>query len=503
MHGSVPGFRRPARLAAPLAALAALTAVRLVMAAVIPLSPDEAYYWVWSRIPQAGYPDHPPMVAWWIRFGTWILGATPLGVRLAGPISGVLGTVLLYQAAEWLWPGRRAGLTAALLLNATLMLGIGTVVMTPDTPLLFFWIACLWALAGFVRDQNGWWLVLAAVAAGAAFDSKYTAAFLALGAVAWLTLVPAYRRFWRTAAPYWALMFGMQAVAPVIRWNQDHHWVSFLRQGGRLTHWHPADAPRLLVQLLAAQAGLATPVIALLFVAGLVWAARLTWRVRDPAATLLAAMSLPAALVFVQHCFAGRVQGNWPDILYPGAALAAAARDGRWRRLVVPGAVVGLAITALVYAQAASGFLPIPPARDPTSFRLAGWGGLARRAEAMARAHGAGYLAATDYDVAGELAFHLPRGVRLVGAEPRWGYFALPRPVAGMGTGLLVRSLRRAGPPRAAPWASVRVLGVIWRRRGRELVEGYRTYLVTLRPGATAVLLPRGGFAGTGGAPPG
>jgi 4-amino-4-deoxy-L-arabinose transferase-like glycosyltransferase len=494
MHGSVPGFRRPARLAAPLAALATLTLVRLAVAALIPLSPDETYYWIWSRVPQAGYPDHPPMVAWWIRLGTWIAGATPLGVRLLGPLSAALGTVLLYQAAEWLWPGRRAGLTAALLLNATLMLGIGTVVMTPDTPLMFFWIGCLWALAGYLRDGNGWWLVLAAVAAGTAFDSKYTATFLALGAVIWLLAVPSYRRVWRTPAPYWAMMFGLQAVAPVIRWNQDHGWVSFLRQGGRLTHWHPADAPRLLAELAGSQLGLATPVIAVLFVVGLAWATRQAWRVRDPAATLLAAMSLPAILVFVQHCFAGRVQGNWPDILYPGAALAAAARDGRWRRLVMPGAALGLAMTALVYAQAATGFLPLPPARDPTAFRMAGWGGLARRAAAEARAHGADYIAATDYDVAGELAFHLPRGVRLIAAEPRWGYFALPRPVAGMGTGLLVRSLHRAGPPRAAPWASVRPLGVIWRRRGGVVVEGYRTYLVTLRPGAVAVLLPRGGW---------
>jgi hypothetical protein len=120
----------------------------------------------------------------------------------------------------------------------------------------------------------------------------------------------------------------------------------------------------------------------------------------------------------------------------------------------------------------------------------------------MARAHRADYLAATDYDVAGELAFHLPRGVRLIGAEPRWAYFALPRPVAGMGTGLLVRSLNRAGAPRAAPWAAIRPLGVIWRRRGRQRVEGYRTYLVTLRPGAVAVLLPRPERAGMAAPPP-
>ena len=78
-----------------LAALAALTALRLVVAAVTPLAPDEAYYWVWSRDLQGGYLDHPPMVALFIRAGTLMVGENVLGVRLMGPLSLALGSVLL------------------------------------------------------------------------------------------------------------------------------------------------------------------------------------------------------------------------------------------------------------------------------------------------------------------------------------------------------------------------------------------------------------------------
>jgi hypothetical protein len=61
--------------------LAALTVVRLWVAAVTPLAPDEAYYWVWSRALAAGYLDHPPMVALWIRIGTVFAGASgPWGI---------------------------------------------------------------------------------------------------------------------------------------------------------------------------------------------------------------------------------------------------------------------------------------------------------------------------------------------------------------------------------------------------------------------------------------
>ncbi|HEY5300664.1 MAG TPA: glycosyltransferase family 39 protein, partial [Acetobacteraceae bacterium] len=98
------------RRAAPaLLALLALTLVRLAIADLAPLAPDEAYYWVWSRALAPGYLDAPPMVALWVRAGTALAGDGALGIRLLGPLSGALGSILLWDAAERLLPGRRAG----------------------------------------------------------------------------------------------------------------------------------------------------------------------------------------------------------------------------------------------------------------------------------------------------------------------------------------------------------------------------------------------------------
>ena len=58
-----------------------MVAARLVAAAFIPLSPDETYYFDWSRFPSWSYYDHPPMGAWWIALGTWVFGANPFGIR--------------------------------------------------------------------------------------------------------------------------------------------------------------------------------------------------------------------------------------------------------------------------------------------------------------------------------------------------------------------------------------------------------------------------------------
>ena len=64
-------------------ALAVLTAVRLLVAACTPLSPDEAYYWVWSQVLQPGYLDHPPMVALWIWLGTSAASAPTLKSKMS------------------------------------------------------------------------------------------------------------------------------------------------------------------------------------------------------------------------------------------------------------------------------------------------------------------------------------------------------------------------------------------------------------------------------------
>src|SRR3954471_4211933 len=65
--------------------------VRLVFAGIIPLFPDEAYYWEWSRHLAAGYFDHPGGIAWLIKLGGVLLApigasVTLIGVRL-GPVA--------------------------------------------------------------------------------------------------------------------------------------------------------------------------------------------------------------------------------------------------------------------------------------------------------------------------------------------------------------------------------------------------------------------------------
>jgi 4-amino-4-deoxy-L-arabinose transferase-like glycosyltransferase len=433
------------------------------------------------------------MVALWIRAGTALAGPSPFGVRLLAPLAAAAGTLLLADAAEHLLPGRRAGLVAAALLNATLLFGIGAVTMTPDTPVLLFWTATLWALARLLAGAHGGWWLAAGAASGLALDSKYTAVLLAPAVFAWLLATPALRSWLRRPHPWAAAALALALFAPVLAWNAGHGWASFAKQGGRTGAWNPSGALQYVGELIAGQIGLATPLVAVLCGAGVVLAVRRTWR-GDPAFTLLAAFTVLPGLVFLQHALGDRVQANWPAIAWPAAAIAAAALDGRWRRWCAPAAGLGFAMTLLVWVQGVAAPLPLPRRLDPTLVRLGGWSAFADAVAAAARREGAAFVAVDNYGQAALLARLLPPAIPVFGVERRWAYFALPdaTPAIADQTGLLVRSARRADPPDAADWAALAPDGELTRGRGGVTAEVFRLYRVRGQAGGEPiVVMPR------------
>jgi 4-amino-4-deoxy-L-arabinose transferase-like glycosyltransferase len=461
-----------------LIALAALTALRLVLAFYIPLAPDETYYFTWAAHLQSGFYDHPPMVALFIKLGTLLFGPTALGIRATGPVVAIIGSVLVYDAAQRLSGSRATGLIAASLLNATLLIGVGVIVMTPDTPLMIFWTLGLWALIRLVTGGGeGWWLVVGVVM-GAALFSKYTGALFIIAVLLWLLTSPQGRARLNRPGPWVAALIALGLFTPVLYWNAAHHWISFGKQGSRSTHFNLLWAMGNFVQLCLSQFFLVTPIIFVLAATGL----KNLRRLPGEGPRLLLWLTVVPGVVFIEHCASERVQGNWVAVLYPticiAVALLPAATLQRWLK---PALAFGFGLTALTYVQAGWALLPLPVGLDPTAHQLAGWQNFVARATA---AHPA-YITSDDYWATVELAFYGPKDVPVYGDldDHRWRYFDWPRSTKAQ-AGLVGLELTRR-PESPCPV----LLGTLSRQRGDGVISTYRLCRVVLQPGQ--VVLPR------------
>ncbi|MEI8147202.1 MAG: glycosyltransferase family 39 protein, partial [Alphaproteobacteria bacterium] len=161
--------------------VAGLTAVRLYAAAVLGLSADEAYYWIWAKNLAFGYLDHPPMVAVLIRASISVFGDTEFGLRWLSVLLGAAASLGVWRLVIRLDGGEAAALAGAAMVQATLFLGAGALLVTPDTPLVLFWTLTLLVLVEIGRGGHGAWWLLAGAMVAASFQSKYSAVFLGAG----------------------------------------------------------------------------------------------------------------------------------------------------------------------------------------------------------------------------------------------------------------------------------------------------------------------------------
>src|ERR1700755_1355215 len=141
---ALPDHAARRQWAGVIALIAAMTAVRVIFACVIDLRTDEAYYWTWSKENVLSFLDHPPMIAWFVRFGTAIFGDTNFGARFAGLLAMLATHALL---ADIVWRAARdvrAVATAVLMMEASLYFGLLMTKISPDVPQVLFVTAMVW-----------------------------------------------------------------------------------------------------------------------------------------------------------------------------------------------------------------------------------------------------------------------------------------------------------------------------------------------------------------------
>ena len=416
-----------------LALIAAFTALRLALAAMLPLGVDEAYTLSVAHDLQLSYYDHPPLQYWIAHLFMPLLGD---GRTARLPFIGLfaVSSWLLYRLTQVLFSAQ-AGVTAVLALNCSAFFTFAGGWVLPDGPLMLALLAAALVLARhFFAPQAsrrgaltawlraGFWLGIVALA-------KYHALLFAIGLLLFLAGVPSRRHELRHAGPWLASLLALLIATPVLAWNIEHDWISVGYQAGRARFGGQLHPEYVLANLI----GQAIWILPWIFVP-LVIAA---WRVSRAGRTAerswyCLCLGLPAIAVFtVAPLWGGLGLPHWQMpgwlMLYPvlGECVVRWLEPARLRRWGFACAALLVLLGTVLASHAATGFGRILAPRlfaygDPTLDAFE-WSQLPGELRARALLQSGDFLITTNWMYAGRIdqALHHTVPVVVFGGNPK------------------------------------------------------------------------------------
>ncbi len=291
------------------------TFFRILLSLILPLTPQEAYYWSWSRELSLSYFDHPPLASYSIWLTTLLGGQTIFGIKLAAVLWFLGMNIIWARLIQEMFENSDQTFWTVLALNATIVFELYGFVITPDTPLLFAWTACIYALWKLVQSDHPKWWYLAGFFMGLAWLGKYSGIML-VPSVLLFTMVSKQQRKWLlTPHPYLAVGLSILIFAPVLIWNYQHDWVSFAFQGSRRTSSMGQWELRFVGELLGSQFFILTPYLFIMVFATLSRFGRKIFSGLEDKILLLLSSGIITTLFFIAVSFRSLVKMNW---LAPG-----------------------------------------------------------------------------------------------------------------------------------------------------------------------------------------
>lgn len=387
-------------------AIAVVILLRLSFIGVMGAMPQDAYYYFYGQHFALSYFDHPPAIAWILRAFTDLFGRHVFVIKLADTLV-TLGTLVAFYRLSRCFLSPTRAWNSLLLLYATLMVTILSLVSTPDVPLLFFWCISLIAIYRAVFESRKAYWIYAGIAMGLAFDSKYTAILLPAGAVLFLLLSKPHRRYlwspWFLAS---ILAFGV-TILPVVIWNVNNQFASFRFQSSERVggvEFHPLD----FLGVIGHQAAILLPVLlGVLLYYCYKFARKYTWRItRIPAPQLfLLCFFVPLFWIFLLISPVYWIKINWMMPAYITGIIWVSTwvtmRYIRWQWICSLVVHLALAVEVLFY--------PVPIHSDDT---MIGWRGLGDGVKELAATYPDDFIfSADDYKTSAMLNLYLGRMV--------------------------------------------------------------------------------------------
>lgn len=371
------------------------------------LSPDEAYYWTWSKKLAWGYYSKPPLVAFIIWVTTSLGGDTPFFVRLGAPFLWAITAFATYELSKDLF-GPKTAFRAFILGLFTLWTPLGGFLMTIDPPLMAFWALTLLFLSRALEGKRFYWY-LAGATSGLGFLSKYTMALLPFSFFLYLFLYKSQRPWLKRKEPYLFLLITLFFFFPHLLWEWRNGLVAFKHTASLMSK--KEDGLRYFWEFLGGQALLLTPLTFLLVQVGLAFGLKKALSGDRRYGFLLFPYFLPFGICLLLS-LKGPCYANWPAPAYLSGLIMAQgvledlklrpkAKETLYRSALAVGGIF------LAFCYGLEALRPFfPKGVNPTS-KVMGWKELGAEVASLRNSLGGEvFLLSTDRKIASELAFY-------------------------------------------------------------------------------------------------
>jgi hypothetical protein len=383
--------------------------LRLLLVSLMGLMPQDAYYFYYSDHLALSYFDHPPMIAYMLKLFSLILGKSAFSLHITDFIITSFTLYFFYLFLRELLEGEPLK-KAFLLIATTPMITILCINSTPDVPLLFFWSLSLLLMYRAVIHHRIFDWILAGIAVGLTFDSKYTGLFMFAGMFVFLLLSPQHRRKLISRQYLLFVFFFFLTISPVAIWNIENHFISFKYQSTQRASGIDAFhfQPKLFLGSFGSQLLLVLPVF-FLFIFKATYNLFRQWLPHfrlDEKQLFGASFSLPIILFFTAISLFYWVKINWMMPAFLSATVITVIYFKSWKAIHWQ---IGISLFIHILAFIEIGFMPFPVHSDDTWW---GWKQLANKVERVQLAY-PGYFVFSDdsYKTAACLNFYLPQHV--------------------------------------------------------------------------------------------
>lgn len=291
---------------------------------------DEAYYWMLSQHLGLSYYDHPPMVPWMIRFFTSLFNDNTWALRAPAVLAWFTAAWVVFKLSTHIFKNSHAGWLAVLVFSSIPIYQVGFHMVGPDSGLMLFTaLAYYFAIRAVENKTTLFWLA-AGLATGAGLLAKYNSVLVPAAIFLALLLAKRGRQELKTPWPWMAGAISLICFLPVVVWNYQNEWASFIFQWAHGTNPNSGTWLDNIVYYIVNQMGVVLPWVFIAMVVAAARARKFSADQREFSLTLVQAGFWLPLVFFGIAGLASKGHASWPAMAYITGSILLGGQLGKW-----------------------------------------------------------------------------------------------------------------------------------------------------------------------------